>query len=109
MDEQAEVFSSMTTHLKSVIDGGDPSKAAEEITALAEKHKDLKRRLSALNNSEEDDLAAIRDHKVFDDASKEFFETLPKLAASGKMTLAIEKALAALHDAAPLTGEGSPQ
>ncbi|MGD1978095.1 MAG: hypothetical protein PVJ98_01775 [Akkermansiaceae bacterium] len=107
LEEQTRVFSEMTAILTSVKEGGDPAKAAEELTALGEELKALKIRMAAIERPETAEGEVLPQQDEFIKATMAFQKAQQELFMSGKLTPEINRAIMAHHNAAPMPGEGS--
>jgi hypothetical protein len=109
MNEQTRIFNEMADVINQVAEGGDQEAAAQKITSLGKELKALKVRLAeALSERKNEELKSVAGKETFFDATAAYQKAQENLFRSGRNTAEFTKALAAHHNLAPMTGEGTP-
>jgi hypothetical protein len=104
---QAEALSSIAEILNSVAEGADPSQTSVRLESVAETLKELRREMASLGKPKAQEVDLIINHKAYQEATAALQEALERLQKSGKSSPEVITALNAIHDSAPMPGEGS--
>jgi len=108
MAEQARVFREMATTLNKAAESDEPEAVAEELTRRGNELKELKIRLSAVDDLKEEGREELLQHRDYGEALAAWEKARNDFIRSGKLTPELQRAFMAHHNPAPMPGEGSP-